>query len=155
MIRNTQQLSTELNVNNFENLNERYLQIDAWALKFKISENLASTKVVHYLRSTEDTPSQDYFAFTTERIRTLGGKCTDQQFTDTVLLYRYKEKPIVTPDGELINESSLNGYYYVLTSLIASCSGFDENGAMQNPSQNEVDDRAALKESIRKLEVSE
>lgn len=153
MIRNTQQVSTELNVNNFENLNERYLQIDAWALKFKISENLASTKVVHYLRSTEDTPSQDYFAFTTERIRTLGGKCTDQQFADTVLLYRYKEKPIATPNGELINESPLNGYYYVLTSPIVSCSAFNSDDQMQSPSQDEVNDRAALKESLRKIEL--
>lgn len=130
---------------------EGFLAIDNWGVKFELTDTLKTTEVKYYARTTSDTPSQSYYAFTTDRIRDLGGKCTDQQYGDTVLLYRYSEKPVATPDGELINQNALGGYYYVMTSPIASCSGFNANGQMKTPSPTEVSDRTALKESISKL----
>jgi hypothetical protein len=130
---------------------EGFLVIDDWNVKFELTGALKTTEVKYYARTTSDTPSQSYYAFTTARIRDLGGKCNEQTYGDTVLLYRYSEKPEATPDGELINQNALGGYYYVVTSPIASCSGFDANDQMKTPSPTEVSDRAALKDSIGRL----
>jgi hypothetical protein len=131
--------------------NEDFLVIDDWNIKFELTDSLKTTEVKYYARTTSDTPQQSYYAFTTARILDIGGKCSEQTFGDTILLYRYSEKPEATPDGELINQNALDGYYYVVTSPIASCSGFDSKGQMKAASQTEVGDRAALKESIKKL----
>lgn len=147
----TSMQSEETEESAVEPTDDDYLVLDNWKIKFKLADSLKTTEVLYYARKTNDNPAAGYYAFTTKRIQALGGKCTEQPFGDTVILYRYTEKPIATPDGELINEEALNGYYYILTSPISSCSGFDGNGQMQPPSQVEIDDRTALKESIRKL----
>jgi hypothetical protein len=147
----TEQVVTQPNTPSDNVSDENILTINNWGIQFAISDSLQSTKVMYNERSTNDEPPRNYYAFTTERIQRLGGKCAERQFGDTVIVYRYTEKPIATPDGELINEEAIGGYYYVLTSPIAACSGFNENDQMIEPSQVEIDDRAALKDSIRTL----
>ena len=131
--------------------NAGYVVVDDWGIRFKSVSELSSTNVTYVARS--DDNSGTYYAFSTDRIKALGGRCTEQPFGDTVTLTRGSEKPIATPDGELINTEPLNGYFYVLSGPIASCTNFDSNGAMVPPSKVETDDRMALKESIKTLEL--
>lgn len=155
---NTQQVDTKSDIKNEssnENPNDGYFEIDEWGLKFKINESLESTNITHGPGTAKDSLSHNYLTFSTTRIQALGGKCTQEPFGDTVILNRLLEKPITTPDGQMISDEALGGYYYVLSSPVASCSGFNENGEMKSPSQIEVDDRAGLRESIRTLEFLE
>ncbi|RYH15072.1 MAG: hypothetical protein EON54_28920 [Alcaligenaceae bacterium] len=128
--------------------------VDDWGVGFEHVDGLHSTGVTSEFRSGGENAS-DHYIFTTDRIRELGGRCVGRPFGDTVILTRYQEKPVTVPDGQLINEDALQGYYYVASSPIVSCSGVDENGAVRAPSQVETDDRAALKQSISELKVVE
>ncbi|RYF29687.1 MAG: hypothetical protein EOO17_00395 [Chloroflexi bacterium] len=128
--------------------------VDDWGVGFEHVGSLHSTSVTSELRSGgEGAP--EHYVFTTDRIRELGGRCVGRPFGDTVILTRYQEKPVAVPDGQIINEDALQGYYYVVSSPIVSCSGVDANGAVRAPSQVETDDRAALKQSISELKVVE
>lgn len=122
-----------------------------WKVKFTLASSLKDTEVKYFKRTSNDNPPRTYYAFTTSRIQDLGGKCTGQPFGDTVILTRESDKPIITPDSELINQTPVDGYYYTLSSPIASCSGFDEKGQMREPSKIETNDRATLNISIKSL----
>lgn len=130
--------------------------VKEWGVKFVLASSLQSTKLVQTTRT--DGTSGTYYAFTTARIQALGGKCAESAtagFGDTVTLYRFAQKPIATPDGELLNASPINGYYYVLSSPSAPCSSFDANAQMHDPSQTETNDRLALKQSISSLSAAQ
>lgn len=135
--------------------NEGYIVIEEWGVKFLITDSLKSTEVQYNQRKSNNQPPQTSYAFTTARIRALGSACGKQPFGDTVILSRYSERPVVVPDGELVNEVAIDGYYYTIGQPPAGCSSFDESGEMKDQSQVEIDDRNALKESIRKLVTEE
>ncbi len=118
------------------------VKLEDWGVKFTLVESLASTQV-KYEAETHDRQAPAY-AFTTARVEALGGECVKEPFGDTAILIRFAEKPVAVPDGELINESPMDGYYYVATSPIAPC---------QPGSEIEAQDRAALKESVKTLEA--
>lgn len=131
---------------------EGYVVINEWGVKFPIVNDLKSMEVQYNQRESQDEPSQTYYVFTTARIQSLGGQCAKQPLGDTAILYQYAEKPIATPDGELVNKEAINGYYYVLSSPIAACSTVGEDGKSgKQISQVEVADKIALQKSIRKL----
>lgn len=121
------------------------LVLNDWGVKFTIAAPLASTEVKYKARDANS------YVFTTSRIEALGGECTKSPYGDTASLIRFTEKPVAVPDGELINESPINGYYYALSGPIASCSGFDSNGQMTQPNPIETNDRDALKVTIKTL----
>jgi hypothetical protein len=120
--------------------NEGYLVLEDWGVRFKIAPALDSTEVKYSLKN-------DTYAFTTSRIEALGGECTKAPFNVTVSLTRYTENPGAGP-MTLLNTEPINGYYYATYGPPASCSGFDTNGDMQAANQIEIDDRAALKETL-------
>lgn len=130
------------------------LTIPAWGVKFTIPVSLQDTSVKYTERKSNDQPPVTYYAFTTSRIQALGDKCTTQPFGDTVILNRFSDKPVAVPDGELISENPIGGYYYVVLSPIASCTGFDANGKAQTPSQVETNDRASLNELVKSVQAS-
>lgn len=134
-------------------VNEGYVVIEKWGVRFKPSENLTDTNVNSSERN--DQTNGTYFAFSTDRIKDLGGKCTEQPFADTVTLYRFTEKPRATPDGELVKSEPLGGYYYVLSAPSAGCTNFDSNENMKPRSEVETSDRDSLKESIKTLGLVE
>lgn len=135
--------------NKQENTNENaeksdQLTLNDWAIRFTISSSLTSTEVKYQAQGT------DTYVFTTTRIQALGGECAKSPFGDTVSLTRMTEKPVATPDGELLNESPINNYYYILSGPISSCSSLDNN------QQSAVDpietaDRNALKTTLKTL----
>lgn len=133
---------------------DNMLSIPAWNVKFSIPSTIQNTKVMYVERKSNDEPPVTYYAFTTSRIKELGSKCQTQPFGDTVLMYRFSEKPIAVPDGMLVNEEPIDGYYYTVTSPIAPCSGFDESGNMRSSSQVEKSDRDALKEMGRSIQAN-
>lgn len=119
------------------------LKIDDWGIRLQLDSSLANTEVIHNKQSANE------YAFTTSRVEALGGNCasTTLQFGDIQLLERFSDKPIATPDGELINNAPINGYYYVWTAPSATCSGMGVKPA----STIETQDRAALKSSLKTL----
>jgi hypothetical protein len=125
------------------------LKIDEWGVQIQLESSLANTKVVDNKQTTNDQPPRSYYAFTTSRVEALGGNCasTTLQFGDIAILERFSDKPVATPDGELINSTPINGYYYVLTAPSASCSGM----GVKPESAVETQDRAALKSSLKTL----
>jgi hypothetical protein len=133
------------------------LVISNWGIKFTIPDNLKPTEVKYYERQSSDTPPLTYYAFTTTRIQALGGACASQPFGDTEILNRYTEKPVATPDGELLNSNAIDGYYYVLSAPPASCTVVDPNGALnQNAVESSVEasDQTALKSMIETIVAS-
>jgi hypothetical protein len=134
-----------------ENTNENakksdQLTLSDWAIKFTISSSLTSTEVKYQAKGT------DTYVFTTARIQALGGECVKSPFGDTVNLARMTEKPVATPDGELLNESPINNYYYVLSGPISSCSSLDSNQQPVNAvNPVETADRDALKTTLKTL----
>lgn len=128
-----------------------YFTVSSWNVKFKIVDQLKSTEIKYYERKSADTPSQTYFSFTTTRTQALGGSCATQPFGDTEILNRYTDKPIATPDGELLNNVAIGGYYYVLSSSVNACSTIDHG----SPSDVEIKDQASLKTSIETIASAE
>lgn len=129
------------------------LNIEDWGIEFTIPEYLRNTSIKYFERKSNEGSS--VYVFTTSRIQELGGKCLEQTFGDTINIIKFTEKPVAVPDGELLNQELVNGYYYALGGPIASCSGFDESGVMRTPSQIEIDDRRALKEMARTLKSTD
>lgn len=115
------------------------VKLDSWGVKFTIVESLAGTQV-KYKAETQDRQTTAY-VFTTARVEALGGECAKAPFGDLVSLIRFAEKPIATPDSELVSESPIGGYYYVVSGPIKSCSESDVVSL----------DRAAIKESLKSL----
>jgi len=130
------------------------LTIPAWGVKFTIPTSLRDTSVKYTERKSNDQPPVTYYVFTTARIQTQGDKCTMQPFGDTLILNRYLDKPVAVPDGKLVSEQPVGGYYYTVSSPIAYCSGVDANGKLQTPSQIEVRDRESLDELIKSIQAS-
>jgi len=129
-----------------------YITLSDWGITFKVSDGLKSTQVKYTKNQSADGSS---YAFTTKRIHDLGGSCTTQPFGDTQILTRFTEKPIATPDGELLNDPAIDGYYYVLSAPAASCSIVDKNGTpLQGAkvSPVEVNDRSALKSTLESIQ---
>jgi hypothetical protein len=120
-----------------------YLVLKDWGVKLKIADTLKSTEIKFSAESNT-------YAFTTARIEALGGECTKSPYNVTVSLTRHTEKPQPGP-FTLLNEQPVNGHYYTTYGPPASCSSFDENGQMQSASQTEIDDRAALKETLASI----
>jgi len=122
------------------------LTLSDWGVKFTISPSLTSTEVKYQAKGT------DSYVFTTARIEALGGECAKSPFSDTVSLTRFAEKPIAVPDGELLNQSPINSYYYVLSGPVSSCSSLDSDQQPTNQiSSVETNDRDALKATIKTL----
>jgi len=130
------------------------LVVPAWGIKFSVPVALQNTKVAYTERQSNDQPPVTYYAFTTSRIQALGGQCTTQPFGDTVILNRDSNKPVAVPDGELLNDQPINGYYYTISSPIAYCSGLDNEGNTQTPSQTELNDRESLNEMTKTIQAS-
>lgn len=125
------------------------LTIADWGVKLQLESSLSNTRVVYDKQISSDRPPQISYSFTTSRVEALGGNCanTTLQFGAIAILLRFSDKPVATPDGELINNSPIDGYYYVLTGPSASCSGLGVEP--ENPI--ETQDRAALKASLKSL----
>lgn len=117
------------------------LKLNEWNISFTIPAALTSTEIKYEAKDT------DTFVFTTNRIKALGGECAKSPFGDTVSLTRFSEKPLAIPDGELLNESPINNYYYVLSGPIAYCSS--QNSQQINPIESS--DRDALKITLKTL----
>lgn len=117
-----------------------YVVLKDWGVKFKTTDALTSTVVKYSI-------SNDTYAFTTARIEQLGGECAKAPYNVTVSMTRDTVRPPSGP-ATLLNEQPINGYYYSTYGPSANCSAFNANGQMQTPNQIEVDDRAALKESL-------
>lgn len=111
--------------------------LDDWGVKFTPVASLSDTQV-----KTLRTYNQTAYAFTTTRIQALGDECTKPPFGDTVILIRFAEKPRATPDGELIGDKPIGGYYYAVTGPPSGC---------KPGSEVENKDRLALKESLKSL----
>lgn len=129
-----------------------YITLSDWGVTFKVSDELKSTQVTYTKNQSADGSS---YAFTTKRIHDLGGSCTIQPFGDTQILTRFTEKPVATPDGELLNDPAIDGYYYVLSAPVAPCSIVDKNGALQQSakvSSTEENDRNALKATLESIQ---
>jgi hypothetical protein len=131
------------------------LIISDWNVEFTLLPELQGTEVKYYQHKSTD--GQFSYSFTTSRIQALGGECNKQtsgsvNFGDTIIVTRFKEKPVAVPDGELINEESINGYYYALGAPIAACSSFNENGGTgRTASEIELKDTAALRKFVKTL----
>lgn len=125
------------------------LGLDDWGIKIRLESSLADTRVIYNKQGGGAQSREYYYTFTTSRIQALGGNCasTTLQFGAIVSLFRLKTKPVATPDGELINDSPIGGYYYILTSPSASCSGM----GVRSQSTTEAQDRAALRSSLKTL----
>jgi len=122
------------------------LTLNDWGVTFTVSASLASTEIKYEAKGV------DSYVFTTSRIQALGGECTKSPFGDTVNLTRSTEKPIAVPDGELLNESPVNGYYYVLSAPISSCSSLDSNQqTVHQVNPIETSDRDALNATLKTL----
>jgi len=129
-----------------------YITPADWGVTFKVSDELKSTQVTYTKKQSADGSS---YAFTTKRIHDLGGSCATEPFGDTQILTRFTEKPIATPDGELLNDPAINGYYYVLSTPIAPCSIIDKNGDLLQGvevSSIEKNDRNALKTTLESIQ---
>lgn len=126
------------------------VRLTDWGVEFRLVDSLLNTEVKYSATTANDETA---YVLTTSRIQNLGGQCVKEPFGQTVILTRFSEKPIATPDGNLINEMPINGYYYVSSSPIASCSGMNEDGSMRAPSQVETSDRAVLIESVKSLKA--
>lgn len=125
------------------------LMLSDWGIKFTTSSSLTSTEVKYQARDA------DSYVFTTARIQALDGECAKSPFGDTVSLVRMTEKPVAVPDGELLNESPINNYYYVLSGPISSCSSLDNNQQPVNAvNPVETSDRDALKTTLKTLSAN-
>jgi hypothetical protein len=132
------------------------LVIPDWNIKFTFVPELQGTEVKYYEHKSTD--GQISLSFTTSQIQALGENCNQQSsggnvnFGDTVIVTRFKEKPRAVPDGELLNQNPINGYYYASGSPIAPCSGVNEAGNVTGPpSDVEVKDAAALRKFVKTL----
>jgi hypothetical protein len=143
--------STEpVDTENSKNNSEDRLVLSDWRVVFTMVPELRDTEVKYVQRNSPD--NQTTYAFTTARIQALGGECTRQTFGDTIHLSRFTEKPRAVPDGELINENPIDGYYYALGGPLAGCSAVDENGAVvRQASPIEQKDAAALRKFVKTL----
>jgi archaellum component FlaF (FlaF/FlaG flagellin family) len=132
-------------------ISEGVIKLVDWKVEFTLTDVLLNTEVKYEASTSGDMSAYD---FTTSRIQGLGGACLKDPFGNTVILSRFKEKPEAIPHGELVNPGPIDGYYYVYSSPIASCSGVDENGSLTgSPSAIETTDRAALVESLKSLKA--
>jgi hypothetical protein len=122
------------------------LTLNDWGIKFTIAPSLKSTEIKYQAKGP------DTYVFTTSRIEALGGECAKSPFGDTVSLTRYAEKPIATPDGELLNTTPINNYYFVLSGPISSCSSLNSSQQPAGPvNAIETADREALNTTIKTL----
>lgn len=122
------------------------LILNDWGIKFTVSSSLTSTEVKYQAKDT------DAYVFTTTRIQALGDECAKSPFGDAVSLTRFAEKLMAVPDGELLNESPINGYYYVLSGPISSCSSLNSNQQPVNlVDPIETTDRDAIKTTLKTL----
>lgn len=129
-----------------------YITLSDWGVTFKVSDELKSTQVTYTKSQSADGSS---YAFTTKRIHDLGGSCAAQPFGNTQILIRFTEKPIATPDGELLNDPAIGGYYYVLSAPASSCSIVDKNGTpLQGAKVSPVEesDRGGLKTTLESIQ---
>lgn len=125
-----------------------------WKIEFSLSAHLQETEVKYTQRKSID--NQVTYAFTTARIQALGGECTRQTFGDTVTLSRFTEKPVAIPDGKLLNEKPINGYYYATGGPLAACSSVDSDGkVIRSASDTELKDAAALREFVETLTATQ
>jgi cytoskeletal protein RodZ len=138
------------------NSNEGYTVVQEWGVRFKNSNELDSTEVQQERVVSSDANPQVSYTFTTARIKALGGACSSGTFSHTEILTRYADKPVSTPDGELLNDTPIAGYYYVLSAPAASCTVVDSEGALKQgatESPVELNDQSALKDSIKTLSL--
>jgi hypothetical protein len=121
------------------------LTLSDWKITFSIPDTLKDTSIKYYERRSNDNPSVAYYAFTTKRIQDLGGQCASQTFGDTVILNRFSEDQPAYPDSYWVSPDKVDGYRYVLSGPIASCSGTTADGqATQKTSQAETSDKESL-----------
>jgi hypothetical protein len=150
------QVSSESPVTSSLKEDGNILKIEDWKIEFTIPGSLKDTSIKYFERKSNDTPSMESYVFTTSRIQELGGECTKSPFGDTVQLSRFTEDPGPHPHSLWVSPSRVDGYIYILTTGIAGCSMFNEEGQMGNPvSQTELDDRSALVELAKTLKSSE
>lgn len=129
------------------------IKLADWGVEFRLVESLLDTKVEY---SAKTMNGETFYVLTTSRVQDLGGQCVKEPFGQIVTITRFSEKPIATPDGQLVNESAINGYYYVTSSPIAACSGVNEDDSLKGaPSEIETKDRQALRESVKSLKTAQ
>lgn len=129
-----------------------YITLADWGVTFKVADELKSTQVTYMKKQSADGSS---YAFTTKRIHDLGGSCAAEPFGGTQILTRSTEKPVATPDGELLNDPAIDGYYYALSTPLAPCSIVDKNGDLlqgAKVSSTEKNDRSALKSTLESIQ---
>lgn len=136
-----------------------YLTISDWNIKFKITDELKTTTIIDSKEQSNDTPPLTSYAFTTKRIHALGGACATQPFANTEILTRTSDKPNTTPDGILLNNTAIDGYYYILGAPSASCTAVGSDGKLLNQAQADTkaksiedSDSVALKSMIETLQ---
>lgn len=128
------------------------LRVAAWNVTFSMPDALKNTSVKYYERTSSDTPPVTYYAFTTQRIQDLGGRCASQPLGDTVILNRFTEDQPAYPDSYWVSPEKIDGYRYVLSGPAASCSGgTSDDQTTTETSQTETNDKQSLIELVKSM----
>ena len=122
-----------------------------WKVSFMIPGFLKDTSVIYKESKSNDNPPTYSYIFTTKRIQGLGGKCATEPFGNTLSLTRFSEDEPAYPDSYWVSPEKIDGFRYVLSGPIASCSGQVVNSGSAQTSQIEIDDKASLIEMVKSI----
>jgi hypothetical protein len=140
-------------------LNEGYVVLADWGIRFKTDDSLKTTTVVQYKKKEKGQEGREYYLVNTERSeKAAQAACPSLSDPTGLSLYRFTEKPstnsegqLLEAEGKLLNNTAINGYYYVLVTFGWMCPSGDENSRTTNAADIQSDDEA-LRSSLLTLQ---
>lgn len=130
---------------------ERYSVLEDWGVRFKLDKRLEATEVVQYKQNEQVEDGKAYYLLNTERGKVAAQKACPSSSSPTGLgLYRFTDKSSINSEGELLNDTAVNGYYYVLVTFGWTCQSGDRSNQVDVQSDNE-----ALRASLQTVEPTE
>lgn len=111
-------------INNYEQT-ERYLVLEDWRVKFKISSDIDE---VRYYKKTDPNPDvNEYYELSTKRVENLGERCVEPNMDGYATRLASIERSKVKIEGPhpstayVNNNEPINGYYYYVSRPQSLC----------------------------------
>jgi hypothetical protein len=161
--KNAQQPSTAQTVTDNEDTSsqsERYAVLEDWDVKFKLDDHLKGAAIVQYKQKEQGQDGREYYLLNTDRGEKAAQKACPSLSDPTGLgLYRSIDKPsanaegqLLEANGKLLNNTAINGHYYVLVSLGWMCPSVDGASQSANEHVDTQSDNEALLASLLTLQ---